>query len=120
MRFNKFGLELRKIGDTKNLYQDVDRVLDNFSITKTDVGDTVKYQSVAHSLHKMLKPNATFYITTVKDAANLCGICIPDERLSVYRSIHCMSWSEMTEAFSKMIIAMVLDDFREIFNIGIP
>ncbi len=112
----KFGIEIRRAGNYKNLYADVDNILSKTSSMSGAVGDAVKVQTVAHSLNKMLKTENHFSVCTVRDCAKLCQILIPVEREAVYSSIHCMGWDEMLSEYRQMVVAMVLDDFRSVLN----
>ena len=103
-----FGLELRKINNINNLYRDVDTVLKGFDINKMKKG------AVAHSLHKMLQSEKYFNICTIRECMKVSQIAIPQDRLSIYETQHCISWSEMLPDFRQVLIAMVLDDFRSI------
>lgn len=110
----RFGIEIRKIGDTKNLYNDVDVVLNRFGMKTQEVSDIAKIQTIAHSLQKMLKIDNYFSICTIQNCADVCQICIPSDRISIYRAAHCMNWSDMLPDYRQMIVAMVLDDFRSV------
>lgn len=111
-----FGLEIRKSGSIKNLYRDVDIILNNNGIPQGGVNQEVQLNTITHTLHKMLQPGATFYVCDVQKCAEIAGIHIIKERLDIYRSIHCMKWSEMLPDFRQQIMAMILDDFRVILN----
>lgn len=113
-----FGLELRKIKHykTENLYEDVDRVLKSYNTPKGGVSHDVQTQSIAHSLQKMLSTQKHFDICTIKECAEMAQIVISVERLRVYKPLHCMDWSEMTDEFRQIIVAMVLDDFRPVLS----
>lgn len=112
----KLGLEIRKVGSTSNLYRDVDLILQNHHVPSGGVSSNVQVASVAHSLQRMLNTKSSFDVCCIRDCAEICQIVIPADRLAVYRSIHCMNWSEMLPDFRQMITAMVLDDFRQILN----
>lgn len=116
MELRKFGIEIRKMGSLTNLYKDVDRVLSNSNIPPGGVSCDVQVSSIGHVLHKMMQPDAMFYVCDVRKCAEIAGIHISKERLDIHSSIHCMKWSEMTPEFRQQIMAMVLDDFRPILN----
>jgi hypothetical protein len=109
-----FGFEIRKAGSINSLYEDVDKILEGSGLDKSDVTIDIQIQAVAHTLHKMLKPNTHFSICTIDKCVEISQVVISKERYDVYSSIHCMSWSEMEESFRQNIIAMVLDDFRSV------
>lgn len=112
-----FGIELRRIGNVRSLYDDVDRVLKNSGVTVHDgVGGLMQQQTVAHALQKMMRTDNHFSVCCVNECAKLCGIRIPAERMAVYSSIHCMNWNEMLPEYRTTICAMVLDDFREVLT----
>ena len=110
----KFGIEIRKVGDTKNLYNDVDIVLKRFGMQTRPVSNEAKVQTVAHALQRMLKSERHFSVCTVRDCAAVCQICIPEERMEIYRAVHCMDYSEMLPDYRQMLVAMLLDDFRTV------
>ncbi len=112
----KFGIELRRVGNTNSLYKDVDNVLGKCDILPGQVSDIAKMQTVAHSLQKMLKSENHFSVCTVNKCCEVCNICISKERMDVYNSIHCMHWNEMLPEYRMMITAMILDDFRTVLT----
>lgn len=107
MIIQKFGIEIRKIGQVGELYKEVDKVLEKS-------GDRIKLLAIAHGIQKMLRPDQWIDVCFIKEAAELAHIIIPRERMITYHSIHCMHWNEMTEEFRMLVMAMVLDDFRSI------
>lgn len=110
------GLEIRKKNTIGNLYADVDKTLLANGLKNGEVSVGLQSQAVAHSLQKMMKPNSHFSICTIRECMEVSKIVIPQERIDVYHSIHCVHWSEMLPEFRQMIIAMILDDFRAILN----
>ncbi len=116
MKLTTFGLEIRKINGVKELYEDVDAILDSSGIVTNEVPVNLQVQTVAHSLHKMLKNSGYLSICTIKECAKIGNVFISEERMSIYQSLHCMNWSEMMEDYRKMIVAMILDDFRHILH----
>jgi hypothetical protein len=116
MRIQKLGLEIRKIGNLDNLYRDVDLVLSKYQIKSGEINANVQVNAVAHSLQKMFKTENYFSVCCIRDCASLCQINISAERMRVYQTQHCVSWSEMTDDFRQMLVAMVLDDFRCVLN----
>lgn len=112
----KFGFEIRKIGNVEKLYEDVNVTLGKYNIPNGSISRDVQTQTVAHSLQKMFKPSSHFSVCCIRSNAELCCIIIPSERMNVYSSIHCMDWNDMLPDFRMMITAMVLDDFRGILN----
>ena len=117
MQLRKMGIELRTIGDTKNLYKDVDLVLASHGMSaKGEVSIDAQIQTAAHALNTMFNSKGHFSVCTVNRCAEVCQIVIPVERQRVYDAIHCVHWNEMTEEYRKMIVAMVLDDFRDVLN----
>lgn len=113
----RFGIEIRKAGSTKGLYEDIDRVLGKFKIPSQGVTDDVQSQSVAHSLQKMLQVDQHFSVCTIKSCADVVQICIPKERMNIYQAIHCVHWNEMLPDYRQIICAMVLDDFRSVLMV---
>lgn len=110
------GLEIRKKNTIGNLYADVDKTLLANGLKDGEVSTEVQSQAISHSLQKMLKPDSHFSICTIRECIEVSKIVIPQERMDVYQSIHCVYWSEMLQDFRQMIIAMILDDFRSILN----
>ncbi len=116
MQLQKFGLEIRKIGNIKNLYSDVDKILSNSGMKSGTISGDIQAQTVAHSLHRMLQPDRFICVCTIRDCARLCGLVIPAERMALYQAVHCVHWNEMLSDYRTSLIAMVLDDFRTILN----
>lgn len=116
MKLKSLGLEIRKIGNIKDLYNDVDMTLNRFDVESKSINTSVQVQTVAHSLQKMLKVGRHFNVCDIRACSELCQVSISSERMNVYRAIHCMDWAEMTDDYRRLIVAMVLDDFREVLN----
>lgn len=111
-----FGIEIRKVGDVKGLFKEVDIVLSKAGITSSGITSDLQSQTVAHALQKMIKVGKWFDVCTINNCAEACNIHIPAERVKIYRAIHCIDWNEMLPDYRQTIIAMVLDDFRGILN----
>lgn len=116
MQIQRLGIELRKIGNVKSLYEDVDTVLKNYGLNDQIITRDVQVQTTAHALQKLFKTESHFSVCTIDKLMSLCQISITSERLKVYNSIHCMNWNEMLPEYRQMIVAMILDDFREVLN----
>lgn len=116
MQLQKFGIEIRKIGNTENLYKDVDAVLKNYNIPKGSVNTDIQVQTIAHALQKMLKTDRHFSICTVRECVKISQIIISEERMNIYSAAHCLNWNEMLPDYRNMLVAMLLDDFRTILN----
>jgi hypothetical protein len=116
MQIQKFGLEIRKIGNLDNLYSDVDLVLKNNNIPNNGINITVQQQSTAHALQHMLSVDRWCDICAIQECAKLCQICISEERMLVYHSQHCIHWNKMLPEFRQLLVAMILDDFRCVLN----
>lgn len=114
MIVTSLGIEIRKLDGVRDLYREVDRVLAKPTSQKVPVS----IATTAHALQKMLRPHTHFDVCTIRNCAQVCEICIPDNRMEIYRSIHCMNWSEMTPEYRETVIAMVLDDFRAVLSMG--
>lgn len=112
----KFGIEIRRSGTLNGLYKDVDSVLSNSGMANGNVSDLAKIQTVAHSLQRMLKADRYFDVCTIRNCISVCQICISEERMNIYQSIHCMHWNEMEPEYRLLITAMVLDDFRSVLT----
>lgn len=110
----KLGIEIRKIGDQKNFYKDVDQVLSSSSIPSQGVNGDIQVMAIKHSLHKMFN-GRYFDVCTVDSCSGMAGIIICKERKEIYRSVHCMHYDEMLPEFRQQLLAMVMDDFRSIF-----
>lgn len=105
-----FGLELRKTGNVNELYKDVDLILASSSLRE------VQKMSIAHALQRMLRVDNFFSVCTIDACMDVCQIPIPRERYAIYRAAHCIHWNEMLPDFKQQLIAMVLDDFRQVLN----
>lgn len=110
----RFGLELRKTGNINNLYADVDLVLKKAGIKKND-SSSIEVQTVALALMDMIG-DTRFSVCTIRDCMDVTGIIVSEDRMAIYRAVHCISWNKMDADYRKTITAMVLDDFREVLN----
>lgn len=115
MILRQFGIEIRRIGGAKQLYEQVDATLVKHAL-KQGVSGNVQALATAHALQKMLKTESHFSICAIRDCADMCQIPIPIERMQVYQSAHCIGWNEMTPEYREVLVAMVLDDFRTVLN----
>lgn len=116
MQIQKLGLEIRKIGSLNNLYKDIDTVLKNYAIKPGEINATVQANAVAHALQKMVSVDQYCDVCCIRECASLCQICISEERMTFYRTQHCIRWKEMLPEFRQILIAMILDDFRSVLN----
>lgn len=110
----RFGIEIRKANTIGNIYEDVDRVLSNVPIGS--VNKEIQTQAIAHALQKMVKVDSSFDVCTIRTCISVGQVHVLSERMDIYRAAHCISWNEMTDEFRTTLIAMVLDDFRNILN----
>ena len=108
MILKKFGIEIRKVGNFKELYKEVDMVLEK--------ADDIQAKTVAHGIQKMFNSDRHLDVCFIRTAAELCNVCIPKEHMLIYQTIHCMNWNEMEESYRHTIMALVLNDFRELFD----
>ena len=106
MKVKSLGLELRKIDNVTSLYKDVDIVLSQTPATE------IARQTIAHSLNKMTKSSNHFSVCTIDNCAKIANICIPREHKDIYNAVHCVHWDEMTDEYRKILVAMILNDFR--------
>lgn len=104
------GFELRKTGTMQILYSDVDRVLREVDSAQ------MQSQTVAHALQKMLRPSGHFCVCTIRDCAEIFGLCIPGDRMQIYKAAHCLSWCDMMPEYRQTLVAYVLDDFRTVLD----
>lgn len=112
-----FGMEIRRIGQLANLYRDADLVLQKLGVEhQGEVPKVMGVSAAAHAINKMLKVDRYFDITTIQQCSKVCSIVVSAERMEVYRTMHCVHWNEMLPEFRQALIAMVLDDFRSVFN----
>lgn len=112
------GIEIRRTGQLDNLYRDVDLVLSKLSNNEIpgSVPREMAIAAAAHSLQNMLNVDSYLDVIAIKQAAAVCGIVIPYERIEFYRTLHCIHWNKMLPEFRQGLIAMILDDFRQVFN----
>lgn len=110
-----FGIELRRKGNVTNLYADIGLVLEKAGVRGNNVSSEVQSASVAHSLQRMLNSNY-FDVCTIRNCAELTGLIIPKERFNVYQTQHCVYYNEMLPEYKQILLAMVLDDFKDVLN----
>ncbi len=115
MSIEIFNFQIRKLDNFDSVYKDVDRILAKHDIVSGGVSKKITTQGVAHSLQEMIKNKGYFDICTVKKAAELASIHLSSERNKLYSVAHCINWGDMTDDYKQCLIAMVMDDFRELF-----
>ena len=97
MILKKMGLEIRKFGDSKSLLAEVDSVLNK--------AVDIQEMTVAHGLHKMLKPDGHLDVCFIREAQKILSVIIPEERMNIYHVLHCMNWNEMEADYRQTIHA---------------
>jgi len=110
-----FGLQICKKGDFNAIYRGVDDVLKKHEIIPGGTSKNIARQSIAHALQKMIKRDSMFDVCTITDACKIACIKLSSERRDIYSLAHCICWGDMTSDYKEMLIAMVMDDFRELF-----
>jgi len=111
-----FDLEIGKVGNFTTLFKDVDSILAKHGMVSGQVSIKVATQTVAHSLQKMLKQDRHFNVCTINDCAKAAAIRISSPRQGIYNAAHCINWGDMTSDYKEILIAMVMDDFRSLFE----
>jgi len=111
-----FGLEIRTKGKLENIYKDVDTILTKHKIERGKVTGSVVRDAVAHSLFNMFQTDKHFSICTIDQCIKATGINITRERYNVYHTQHCVNWRDMLPEFKEQLVAMILDDFKEVLT----
>lgn len=112
-----FGIEIRKANSIGGLYDDVDRILASSGLCKSEpISKDIQRSTVAHALQKMMQADSHFSVCTIDRCRDVCQVVIPIERYRIYSAVHCINWNQMEPNYQTQIIAMILDDFREILN----
>jgi len=109
-----FGLELVRKGSAADLFKHVDRVLEG--TPKGGLPSGMDRATVAHALQRMLKSDHWMDVCTVRDCEKFTSNPIPPERMHVYKTTHCVHWRDMEPDFRQKLVAMLLDDFRELLE----
>lgn len=71
----------------KNLYKDVDIVLDNYNMSNGTVSAEAQMQTVAHSLHKMMQSDKWCCVSTIKECAKICQVCIKEFKETIEKLV---------------------------------
>lgn len=111
-----FGIEIRKAGNTENLFRDVDMILSQSGIPSRGVSNEMQRHTVAHALQKMIRVDGHFSVCCIRNCVDVCQIPVCQERMAIYSACHCVNWNAMEPDFRTKLIAMVLDDFREVLQ----
>jgi len=111
-----FGIEIRKKGQLSNIYRDVDEILKKNNIQNKSINRLVIKNGVAHALQHMICVQNYFSVCTINECVKLSQVSPSYERLALYQTQHCVHWNEMLPEFKEQLIAMVLDDFREVIT----
>lgn len=112
---NIFNLEIRKNGDFRSIFKDVDSILAKHGMVSGQTSIKVAKEAVAHSLQNMLKRNY-FDVCTINNCSEASLIKISSARRAIYHTAHCIHWGDMTLDYKEQLIAMVMDDFRTLFE----
>lgn len=110
-----FNLQIRKIGDFSTLYKELDTILLDNKITRGGISKVITREAAAHALQNMIKNENHFSVCVVDKISNASNIHISSERQNIYGLAHCIKWGDMTDNYKQTLIAMVMDDFRELF-----
>jgi len=110
-----FSLQIHKKGDFNAFYKGVDSILNKNGLVSGEVNRDIAKQSVAHALQNMIKHKRWFDICTIRSACEVACIRLSSKREAVYSAAHCINWGDMTNDYKQCLIAMVMDDFRELF-----
>lgn len=108
--------KMEKFKNTDSLYSEIDSILAGLNIGPGEVSPNIQHMAVAHTIHKMIKVDRWFDITVLAQCFNLCQLHVSDARLQLYKTIHCIHWSEMTPVFRQSLVAMIFDDLRPILK----
>ena len=65
MLIKKLGFEIRKLGDMKTFYRDVDTVLANANVPTAGVNADLQVSTVAHSLQRMISNESQAVVTSM-------------------------------------------------------
>lgn len=116
MAQKNFAIEVRKTDAIDKLFDEVDSILKINGVLPESTSEQVQNMSVAHSLHRMINEFNYFMYDLVQRCAATCHLTISAEREKIYKSAHCMDWNAMTPEYRKVLVAMLLDDFRTVFK----
>lgn len=74
--------------------------------------DDFTAESIRLALAKMFRPGSYFSICTIEACLASAGIDPPHEELAPLRPLHCVHFSEMSEAMRRQTVERVLALFR--------
>lgn len=112
----KFAVEIRNPDAIRDLYIEVDKILGIFKVPESGISEESQAHTVAHVLHSMINIEDSFRHYTITQCAKMANITLHQERIDTYRSVDFMKWSNMEANYRKLIVAMILDDFRSVLN----
>jgi hypothetical protein len=100
-----------------DLLHQVDHTLNKNGLTPGNqhVPRTVQQMTAVNALNQMLK-GKHFDVCCVRNLCDVCQGTIGRQRMAVYSSVHCVPWADMEADFRQVLVAMVLDDFRDILT----
>jgi len=110
-----FDLSLCKLNDPKVILAGIDAILDKSGLKSGEVSIDMAKKTTAHALQKMLKDESYFSVCTIQNCASALCLKISSPRMAIYNAAHCIRWGDMMPDYRDCLIAMVLDDFRQIF-----
>ena len=112
---NLFELRLVNPKDPKFILESIDKFLAEKNITQGRVTYDVAKQTAAYVLQKMLT-SRHFSVCAIRECAEVLKLRISSERMRVYNAIHCVNYGDMEDDYRQTLIAMVIDDFRELLT----
>ena len=79
--------------------------------SKDDVPENIKGQAILSNLkHNFSK--SYFSICEIEDMAKMCDLRISSEKMSLFNTLHCVNFNEMTEETRSYLFASLVDIFR--------
>jgi hypothetical protein len=110
------NFELRKIGTLSNLYDEVDKTLKRAGADKGNIPFKMIQTGVAYCLNRMFKNESTFHMYDLNKCFEAANVKISTEKEKLYRSFSGTNWGDMEQEVKNTLIAMILDDLRDILN----
>jgi len=110
-----FGLTIYKKENFISFYKHVDSILEKNKLVSGEVNKNIEKQAVAHALQNMMQHQNFFSICTIRTACRVAGVQLSSKREAIYEAAHCINWGDMTKDYKNCLIAMIMDDFRELF-----
>jgi len=93
------------------LLKATDSILKKYK-TNGEIPESIQGQITISVLKNISERNDYFSVSYINRLAKLQGVHISKERMDMFDSLHCVSYSDMTQETREYLMACIVDSFR--------